>query len=420
MSKLFVKIYLTIIASLILLVLIVGTGWHFATRDGRNHPALALVVQLAEAVLAPVSAPPNDQKAAIDDLARRFHTDLALYDAKGQIIASVGRRLPQPPADSESGDWIADPRGSAFVFDLADGRRLVARAPRSARPPWATLGLHLLLAAIVVGLAALPVARGMTRRLEKLQKAVETLGAGDLSARVDVTGNDEVGRLAASFNRSAARIEELVAANKSLLANTSHELRTPLARIRLGVELLKQGADPQRKADLERDIAELDQLIDEILTASRLDTVNDLGPLEEIDLLALAAEEAARFDNCNVGGTSALVIGDARLLRRMVRNLIENARRHGAPPIEIAIVESNGKVTLSVADHGAGIPEGDRERVFEPFYRVPGRNAATGTGLGLALVRQIARRHGGDAAVSNESPAEIFVTLPAAPGTPGN
>src|SRR6185436_15323623 len=170
MSRLFVKIYLTIIASLILLAVIVGTAWHFASREGRNHPAVSLVVQLAEAALAPATAPPNDQKAAIDDLSRRFHTDLALYDRNGQILASVGRRLPQPPRDSESGDWIPDRRGPAFVFDLADGRRLVARAPRSARPPWAALGLHLLLAAIVVGLAALPVARGMTRRLEKLQK----------------------------------------------------------------------------------------------------------------------------------------------------------------------------------------------------------------------------------------------------------
>src|SRR6185436_19301359 len=118
------------------------------------------------------------------------------YDAKGQIIASAGRTLPRPPKDSENGDWLPDRRGPAFVFDLPDGRRLVARAPRNARPPWFALGFHLLLAALVVGLAALPVARGMTRRLEKLQAAVETLGSGDLSARVDVQGRDEVGRLA--------------------------------------------------------------------------------------------------------------------------------------------------------------------------------------------------------------------------------
>ncbi|MBI1213643.1 MAG: HAMP domain-containing protein, partial [Alphaproteobacteria bacterium] len=418
MSRLFVKIYLTIIASLALLAAIVGTFWHFAADANRHHPAVELVVQLAAATLAPPTASQADQQTAIEDLSRRLHADLALYASNGQLMAAAGRHPPPPPRrDSQTGDWIPDSRGPAFIFDLRDGRRLVARSPHGARPPWAALGFHLLLAALAVGLAALPVARGLTRRLEKLQRAVDTLGAGDLSARVDISGKDEVASLAASFNRAAARIEELVAANKALLANTSHELRTPLARIRLGVELLRKDADPQRKADLERDIAELDQLIDEILTASRLDTVSDLGPKEEIDLLALAAEEAARYDNCNVGGESAVVTGDARLLRRMIRNLIENARRHGAPPIDIHVARTGREATLSVADHGPGIPDADRERVFEPFYRVPGRSAATGSGLGLALVRQIARRHGGDAVVSPGGQAEIKVSLPLQPGS---
>jgi signal transduction histidine kinase len=416
MSRLFVKIYLTIIASLALLVIIVGTFWHFASDDSRHHPAIELVVQLANTTLAPANAEPAEQQRAVENLSRQLHSDLALYDNAGRLMAAAGRHPPPPPRrDAESGDWIPDRAGPAFVFDLTDGRRLVARAPRTARPPWAALGFHLLLAALAVGIAALPVARGLTRRLEKLQRAVDTLGAGDLTARVDISGKDEVAALAASFNRAAARIEELVAANKALLANTSHELRTPLARIRLGVELLKKDVDPQRKGDLERDIAELDQLIDEILTASRLDTVTDIGPKEEIDLLALAAEEAARYDDCNVGGVPVTIMGDARLLRRLVRNLIENARRHGAPPIEIEIAHADTTATLTVVDHGPGIPDADRERVFEPFYRVPNRNAATGTGLGLALVRQIARRHGGDAVVAPGGKAQIVVSLPLAP-----
>lgn len=413
MSRLFVKIYLTIVASLVLLVMIVGTYWHFAMDDNRHHPAVELVVQLAAATLAPSTEPPAAQQAKIEDLSSRLHSDLALYGPDGRLIAAAGRHPPPPPRrDDQTGDWTPDARGPAFIFDLPDGRRLIARAPRTARPPWAALGFHLLLAAFAVGIAALPIARGLTRRLEKLQRAVDTLGAGDLSARVEVSGNDEVASLATSFNRAAARIEELVAANKTLLANTSHELRTPLARIRLGVELLKKDSDPQRKIDLERDIAELDQLIDEILTASRLDTVSDLGPTEEIDLLALAAEEGARYDNCSVAGESVVIVGDARLLRRMIRNLIENARRHGAPPIEIEVAHGKNAATLSVSDHGPGIPDADRERIFEPFYRIPGRNAATGSGLGLALVRQIARRHGGDAVVASGTPAKLAVSLP--------
>src|SRR5581483_4511828 len=149
----------------------------------------------------------------------------------------------------------------------------------------------------------------------------------DLSARVKVEGRDEVAQLAGSFNRAAARIEELVQAHRMLLSNASHELRTPLSRIRLGVELYKESGDAKYKAELERDIGELDALIDEILLASRLDVTRALPSREEVDLLALVAEECARYD-CMPDGQPVSVRGDPRLLRRLIRNLLENARRH--------------------------------------------------------------------------------------------
>src|SRR5262249_6461906 len=183
------------------------------------------------------------------------------------------------------------------------------------------------------GGGAFPVVRWLTRRLERLQHGVESLGAGDLSARVKVEGRDEVARLAQSFNSAAARIEELVGAHRLLLANASHELRTPLARIRLGIELMKDGIDEKRKAELEQDIAELDHLMEEILLSSGLDAVAALETAEEVDLLALAAEECARYQDCSIEGEPVLIRGDPRLLRRLVRNLLENAKRHGAPPI---------------------------------------------------------------------------------------
>ena len=226
-----------------------------------------------------------------------------------------------------------------------------------------------------------------------------------------VEGRDEVARLATSFNAAAGRIEELVNAHRMLLANTSHELRTPLARIRLGLELFRKDGDPRHKQDLERDIAELDGLLDEILLASRLE-VNPPLQREDVDLLALAAEEAAHYDQSDVEGDAVTIRGDARLLRRLIRNLLENARRHGKPPVRVAVRREGSRALIDVIDCGPGIPPGEHEQVFVPFYRRGGESA--GAGLGLSLCRQIARLHGGDiAAVAHADALSAFrVTLP--------
>lgn len=276
----------------------------------------------------------------------------------------------------------------------------------SGGPPWhaphrtpAAFRFHLglVLIALSIGITAFPVVRHITRRLERLQRGVESLGAGDLSARVPVEGNDEVARLASSFNRAASQIEQLVNANKTLLANASHELRTPLARIRLAVELLKDTADPKRRVGLEQDIAELDWLVDEILLASRLDMVTEAIDAQEVDLLALAAEECSRYADTQLEGVPGIIRGDGRLLRRLLRNLLENAARHGIPPTQMRVSHDHDMATITVWDAGPGVPLQEFENVFRPFYRSQGRHAQGGTGLGLSLVRQIARRHGGEA-----------------------
>ncbi len=254
-----------------------------------------------------------------------------------------------------------------------------------------------LLIVLAFALGAYPIARRLTGRLQRLQAGVEQLGAGDLTTRVAVEGRDEVAGLARSFNQSAQRIEELVKSHKLLLANCSHELRTPLARVRLGIERLARGPESAIHDELTRSIAELDALIEEMLLASRLDALKTVERSEEVDLLALVAEEAAYFDVA-VEGRPTLVQGDPALLRRMVRNLLDNARQHGGGATRVQVsVDIGGGARLIVEDHGDGIVEADRERIFEPFYRAAGAHkVGRGFGLGLAIVRRIARAHGGD------------------------
>jgi two-component system OmpR family sensor kinase len=299
------------------------------------------------------------------------------------------------------------------------------RPPRSfwSRPPYGffwTLGL----VGLAVALGTYAIVRRLTRRLELLQKGVEQWGTGNLSARVAEEGNDEVSYLAQRFNHAAAQVEQLVTSHKSLLANASHELRSPLTRIRMGLELMGDTPSPAMKAEISRSVGELDQLIDEILLASRLDAKEvDLGTIEQVDLTGLASEECARFNaSLDLGDNPQClsVPGVAKLLRRMLRNLLENARRYGTSDIQVGLahVTRDGQawLRLNVADRGPGVPVDLRERIFEPFYRLPGASEREGgVGLGLALVRSIVQRHGGEVHCEDRAGggANFVVMLPA-------
>ena len=169
----------------------------------------------------------------------------------------------------------------------------------------------------------------------------------------------------------------------------------------MAVEMLDHGEGRIARAEIARNIVELDALIEEILLLSRLEAhAMPDEPFGAVDLTALAAEECARADVEFTATTVFVAPGSARLLRRAVSNLIENARRHGGAPaaIHVTLARAGALIDLAVCDRGPGVQEDQRERIFEPFYRLAGgTDAATGTGLGLSLVRTIMRKHGGDA-----------------------
>ena len=378
-SHLYVRIWLAVVATVIVLIFLVGAAWHLSA-DAPQLPIREVLVHNAAGQVIGTAQTKPDRKLGED-----IEFDLVTSD--GQALNLLLPRPRRPPGNP----WMRLPFGFGFTWVIG-------------------------LVGLAVALGAYPVMRRLTLRLEALQRGVERWGSGDLSARVNSEGSDEVAFLAKRFNHAAERIETLMDSHKSLLANASHELRSPLARIRMSLELMNlDGSSPQR-LEISRSITELDQLIDEILLASRLDAKqSDAEPFETVDLTGLAAEECSRVNaelqadlgtNMELGmgmasnGHSLTVQGSARLLRRLIRNLLENARRYsrGDISLELAKIRTGGQqfAVIKVHDRGPGVPEAQRERIFEPFYRLPGASEREGgVGLGLALVKSISERHGG-------------------------
>jgi signal transduction histidine kinase len=422
MRRLYLQIYLTFVGILLLFGLLVLIAWWLIPGDEQDRRSLDGMAALVGEVLPASGSPTLELQAKVDGLAHQFNADITLRTAEGALLAHAGEPLPPAPPGRTASGWVRSPGGPMIALALPDGRWVLARWHRH-HYPYGLLGALLLLAA-AIAIGAYPVVRRITGRLERLQARVDALGAGELRARVQVEGCDEVAELARSFNRAAERIERLVNAQKTVLAGASHELRSPLTRMRMAVELLPGTDRPELRALLAKDIEELDALIGELLLASRLDALDHLGHTEEVDLLALLAEEAART-GAEVSGEAVVIHGDARMLRRLMRNLLENARRHAVgAPVEASVYSpAPGEARLVVADRGPGVAESERERIFEPFYRSPGaKESDGGVGLGLSLVRQIARRHGGEVRyVPREGGGSVFeVDLRSASGADAN
>jgi two-component system, OmpR family, sensor kinase len=406
--RLFVKIYASFLAISALCILAAGMLVHLFHDRGPVPPHLH---EVAEVFVE--SLPAEGGEAMLRERAERLGLVIGLFDEERRSLMATGE-VPAP-REREGDHWVHRGRGPFLAIHLRDGRWVMASTEREGRK-----GASILLLLIpLAGLAAAgtyPLARSITRRVENLRHGVDELGAGDLSSRVEVCGVDEVAALATSFNRAADRIEALVTSQRHMLASASHELRSPLARLRLSVELLNDAGSAGERdthlAEAVRNIGELDRLIEDLLLIGRLEA--RAKPVREpVDLLALAAEEGARVD-ADVGGGATTVAGDEALLRILLRNLLENAARHGSPPIEIDVSPEGGGARVVVRDGGPGVPEDLRERIFEPFVRPAGQpeGEQSGAGLGLSLVRRVAELHGGTVRCEPGDGGRFVVELP--------
>ena len=396
-SRLYLRIWLAVVAAVVLLTLAAAWAWRASREATAPEPPTREIVLRNQAGEVIASAQAAPERRPGQPLLYQLDTP---DGQRWQLEMSRPPRPPPGPPGSVGPPHDRPPHGGP------PHRGPPERGLLDFWPLRGPLGFFWLLpiVAVAVALGAYPVIRRLTKRLEALQAGVERWGQGDLSTRVQVEGKDEVAFLAERFNQAAERIEQLLGSHKALLANASHELRSPLARIRMSLELLGQEGPAAQREEIGRSIRELDQLIDEILLASRLDRQGDAEPFEEVDLMGLAAEECARsgaqlqIEPADVGH-GMLLQGSPRLLRRLLRNLLENAQRHGKGDVTASIERLGAQWVLRVRDQGPGVPPAERERIFEPFYRLSGRSEQSGgVGLGLALVKTIAERHGGSVA----------------------
>jgi two-component system, OmpR family, sensor kinase len=428
--RLFSKIYLHAIGLMLLVIAaLVVARIVLADDEDWVDLHLRLAAHLAENTAHEVGDPQR-LNAHLGHIREVLGVDLTYYDLNGALLASnVDPPLPPLRAGETMGavargvhctsptEWhvIAPLRaanGDAIAY-------LVLEDSVHPLPPTRERVITCAALLVLLALVSIPLARAIASPLERLAKTAAAFGSGDLRVRTGIDRKDEVGQVARAFDDMAARIEQLVLREKELLANVSHELRTPLARIRVALEIAEEG-DVERAratiADIATDLDELERIVGDLLTAARLDRALRGGegapPLrrERVRASELVERAAARFRSAHPERDLRVTItedreldADPALLRRVVDNLLDNARKYSDAPITLSARAADDRLLLEVEDRGIGIDEADLPNLFTPFYRTEKSRTRTagGVGLGLTLARRIVEAHGGDIAITS-------------------
>ena len=370
-------------ATILVTALTVGVLAHSSGGNYRNE--MARVESLLGDRFAAVWNRPTERDELGLAIARELDVDLALEDARGAPIAMYGRACVDPL------------RRVSVVRDGYEVGRVGICAERYRGSTFRFL-VPFGVAFVVLWGAAGAIARRVAHPFVELERVAREIARGNLGARFTMAGRGgaEARVLGGTINDMASRIEKQLAAQRALLATVSHEIRTPLARMRLLVELARDG-NAKSLDDLDAEVVEVDALVAELLAASRL----DFAAITRRALLARDVAEQA-LQRCGVDAAvlvddadGASFEGDPTLVARAVCNLLENGKRHGGGVVQMRVDATESRVVFEVLDDGPGIADGEEEKIFEPFYK---RSAdARSVGLGLSLVRRIAEAHGGRA-----------------------
>jgi two-component system, OmpR family, sensor kinase len=368
------------------------------------------VERFAAARFAQVWDDPAARAELTRDVAQAFDVAVRVEDPQGNVLETSGGECR---------------RGEAALDVTRAGAKLgtVRGCLKSRASHWGGVLATLFAAFLTIWAITGKLSRFITRPLRDLTRVTRELGEGKLESRVRLNHHHrgEVGILAESINEMAKRIERQLKDQRELLAGVSHEIRSPLARLRVLAELLQGGMQaPDLHAKIEREVAEIDDLVGKLLASSRLDFgALDLQVLCARDV-ALRALERAGLSAELLSDTSneATLRGDATLLARALGNLLENAAHHANGVTALRLSADTERVYFVVEDGGPGLSEDALAHGFDPFYRgsQDGQTSSRGAlGLGLSLVQRIARAHQGEASIENRLPepgAIATLTLP--------
>ena len=346
-----------------------------------------------------------------------------LAEPMGDRLAAGLARIGGPPHMRPREVLVGGvPRRSLTVsLRLPDGAWLNITARPPPPRPWSSPGFLAALLLMTAAVAALSfwAVRRTTRPISNLAAAAERLGRDVRAPRLPETGPAEVAQAAAAFNTMADRLSRFVADRTAMLAAIGHDLRTPITRLRLRAEFVE---DEALRAKMLADLDEMERMVAGTLAFARDDAATE--PVVPLDLAALVrtvadeANDIAGSEVVTVAVEGPLAVrGRPLALKRALANLVGNAVAYAGGCVVRLAGPDRGVVRIAVEDEGPGIPEAERERVFQPFHRLePSRNRETGgSGLGLTIARSILRAHGGDVTVTNRSPSGLVATatLPA-------
>jgi two-component system, OmpR family, sensor histidine kinase CpxA len=372
-----------------------------------------------------------------------FLFDAAGNELAGQKITSQVRAIAQRAAvdDKVEFDRSADNALFARRIVSSTGRQYVAvgrfsHVPGLTGPP---LFRGLAVAIAISGIVCFWLARYLSAPILRLRNAAQELAGGNLGARAGKqlsSRHDEMAQLVREFDRMAAQIESLMSAQKRLISDVSHEFRSPLTRINLAAELIREVNNPRVKtavARIEQEIERLNGMISNLLTLSKIDAWQSLADQKTIDVAGLLqtivddTDFEAQDHKCRValyGLQGCSTIGNPDLLRSAVENVIRNAIRYTAQETEVEVrlgCQTNpaaSEATISVRDHGPGVPESSLDNLFRPFFRLDeSRERSTGgVGLGLAIAQRAVRLHGGEIKAQNIAGGglEVMISFPVA------